>query len=346
LALPTQSYHEPARQVAFERQVIDRLNALPGVRGTAAITIIPLSGNGNTSRFDVEGHPKASGGEEFEASSPTVSGDYFRVMGVPLRSGRFFNDQDNEGSKHVVIVNQALANQAFPGQDPIGKRINLTYTKEPNLWEIVGVVGDERVDRLDVEPKPIFYDKFEQDPNSYFSMAIRTSGKPENLVDSIRRAVQEIDPGVAVYEIASMESLIAQSPTMMLHGYPAYLLGTFAALALMLSILGIYGLLAYSVAQRTRELGIRMALGAEPKDVLRLIMSNGLRLTLAGTFAGLVLSMLAARAIASLLFAVKPTDLSTFLSVGTVLMVAALCASYVPARRAVRLDPVVALRYE
>ena len=245
-----------------------------------------------------------------------------------------------------MIVNQALANLAFPGQNPVGKRINLTYTKEPNFWEIVGVVGDERIDRLDVAPKPIFYDNFEQDPTQFFSLAVRTVGKPDSLVEPVRRMVHELDSDVAVYEVASMESLIAQSPTMMLHGYPAYLLGTFAALALILSILGIYGLLAYSVAQRTRELGVRMALGAQPSDVLRLIMSNGLRLTVIGTCAGLMLSLVAAHAIASLLFAVRPTDAATFFGVGGVLLVAALCASYIPARRAVRLDPVVALRYE
>lgn len=346
LALPSQSYHDSQRQVQFEREVIDRLNALPGVRGAASVTVVPLSGNGNTSRFDVEGRPKASGGQEFEASSPTVSADYFRAMGIPLRAGRFFNEQDNETSTHVVIVNQALASQAFPGQDPIGKRINLTYTKEPNLWEIVGVVGDERVDRLDVPPKPILYDKFEQDPNQYFSLAVRTLGDPEHLVDPIRRAIHGLDAGVAVYEVASMNTLIAQSPTMMLHGYPAYLLGTFAALALMLSILGIYGVLAYSVAQRTRELGVRMALGAQPKDVLRLVLSNGLRIALFGTAVGLAMSAVGARAIASLLFAVRPTDGGIFLMVGGVLVAAALGASYVPARRAVRLDPVVALRCE
>ena len=346
LALPSQSYHAPERQLQFQREVMERLNALPGVRGSAAVTIVPLSGNGNTSRFDVEGHPKASGGQEFEASSPTVSADYFRVMGIPLRAGRFFNDEDNATSKHVVIVNQALASQAFPGQDPIGKRINLTYTKDPNLWEIVGVVGDERLDRLDVEPKPILYDEFEQDPSQYFSLMIRTNGKPDSLVDPIRRTIHDLDAGVAMYEVASMDSLIAQSPTMMLHGYPAYLLGTFAALALMLSVLGIYGLLAYSVAQRTRELGVRMALGAQPRDVLRLILSNGLRLAILGTSVGLVLGLVGARAIASLLYAVRPTDGQTFMLVGGVLLTAALCASYIPARRAVRLDPVVALRCE
>jgi len=346
LALPAQSYHETSRQVQFQRELMERLHALPGVRGAAVVTIIPLSGSGNTSRFDVQGKPKASGGEEYEASSPTISANYFRVMGIPLLTGRFFNDQDNETSKHVVIINQALANQVFPGQDPIGKKINLTYSKEQNLWEIVGVVGDERVDRLDVAPKPILYDKFEQDPTPYFSLSIRSEGSPDSVAESIRRAIRELDAGIPVYDVATMESVIAQSPTMMLHGYPAYLLTTFAALALLLSILGVYGLLAYSVAQRTPELGVRMALGAQPWDVLRLIVSSGLRLTLMGTLIGLACSLAGARAIASLLFAVKPTDIPTFFSVCGVLVAAALCASYIPARRAVRVDPMVALRYE
>ena len=345
LALPKQ-YEDKARQIQLQREAIERIQALPGVRGAAVVTIVPLSGSGNTSRFDLESKPKASGGEEFEASSPTISADYFRVMGIPLLAGRFFDRQDNEHAKHVVIVNQALAEQAFPGQDPIGKRINLTYTKEPNLWEIVGVVGNERLDRLELPAKPIFYDNFAQDPTQYFSLAIRTESQPEGMADSIRRVIHGMNPDIPVYDVASMEAIIAQSPTMMLHGYPAYLLTGFSVLALLLSTMGIYALLGYTVAQRTREMGIRMALGAQPRELLRMILNSGLRLSILGSLIGIIGGFVAARAMASLLFEVRSTDPETFMAVCGVIILAALCASYLPARRAVRVDPVIALRYE
>lgn len=346
LALPERGYPKGPQQQAFQRRVLSEIHALPGVKDVAAVTIVPLSGSGNTSRFDVEGHPKASGGEEYEASSPTVSRNYFEVMGIPLRAGRFFGDQDGEKSTQVVIVNQALADQVFHGQNPIGKRINFTYSGKPDLREIVGVVGNENVDRLDAKMQPIVYDTFEQDPNAYFSLMVRTRQPPETLANTVARKVREIDAEVAVADVASMTQIIWDSPTMALRAYPAYLLAGFAGTALVLAVLGIYGLLAYSVVQRKRELGLRLALGAEPRDLRQLVVVNGVKLTLLGAAFGIVGAFAVTRLISSLLFGVRSTDAATFAGVCLLLVFATLPATYVPARRATLVDPMETLRCE
>ena len=267
-------------------------------------------------------------------------------MGIPLRAGRFFNSQDREKSSHVVIVNQTLADLVFPNQNAVGKRINFTYTNETHYLEIVGVVGNENVNSLDAPSTPIVYDCYEQNPNPYFNFVIRTTKDPSTLAAAVTRVVHELEPEAPVFGLSSMSDIIADSPMMMLRAYPAYLIGGFATLALVLAALGLYGVLAYSVAQRTRELGVRMALGAQRKDVLRMVVNNGLKLAVIGIGLGIGGGLLMARLIASLLFGVAPTDISTFVSVGVVLFMAALTASYVPALRATRVDPMVALRYE
>ena len=346
VGLPADKYSDGPKQLAFQQQLLSRIRGLPGIQEVAAVTTVPMSGNGNTSRFDLEGHPKKSGGREYEADSPTVSQNYFSVMGIPLRAGRFFDSQDHDKSTHVVIVNQALADMVFPHQDPIGKRVNFTYTNEPNYVQIVGVVGNENVHSLDAPPTPIVYSCFEQDPNPYFSLVIRTKKEPGSLVGAVTRAVHELEPQAPLFEVSSMAQLIAASPTMMLRAYPAYLIGGFSALALLLATLGLYGVLAYSVAQRSRELGLRMALGAQRGDLLRMVVKSGLKLALAGIASGVVGGFLAARLMASLLFGVAPTDATTFAGVCAVLFVAAMMASYIPAHRATRVDPMVALRHE
>jgi putative ABC transport system permease protein len=346
LALPQKGYGDNTQQLAFERRVLQEIHALPGVKDVAAVSIVPLSGSGNTSRFDVEGHPKASGGEEFEASSPTVSGNYFQVMGIPLRAGRFFGEQDTAKSTLVVIINQALADQVFHGQDPIGKRINFTYTDKPDLREIVGVVGDENVDRLDAKMQPVIYDSFEQDTSGYFSLVIRTGPPPETLADAVTKKLHEIDPEVPAAQVASMTQIIWSSPTMALRAYPAYLLTGFAGAALVLAVLGVYGLLTYSVVQRKRELGLRLALGAEPRDLRRLVVVNGIKLTLLGATVGVASAFAASRLMSSLLFEVKSTDTATFTGVCLLLVFATLPATYIPAWRATRVDPMETLRWE
>lgn len=346
LVLPDKAYSETSRMLNFQHLLLQRANSLPGVMGAAAVSVVPLSGAGNTSRFDLEGHPKSSGGEEYEANTRDITPNYFSVMGISLRAGRFLNGTDTEKSTHVVVVNQAMADLVFPHQNAIGKRINFTYTSDPNLWQIVGVVGNENVGRLDENPSPVIYDTFEQSPSNYFSLLVRTQQNPAAQVNAVTHAVREIDPDVPVYGIASMAQIISESPMMMLRSYPAYLLGVFAGLALLLAVLGLYALLAYSVAQRTRELGIRMALGAQQRDVLRLILANGVKLAMIGTVLGIAGALAAGQVIASLLFGVGPADVPTFAGVCLVLMIAVIFASYIPALRATRIDPMVALRYE
>jgi putative ABC transport system permease protein len=305
-----------------------------------------MSGMGNTSRFDLEGHPKSSGGQEYEANTPTVSQNYFSVMGIPLRAGRFFNSQDQDKSKHVLIVNQAMAEMVFPHQDPIGKRINFTYTNESHYLEIVGVVGNENVSSLDAPPTPIVYDCYEQDPSPYFSLVLRTKGEPVSLVAAVTRAIHELEPQAPVFKLSSMAQIISTSPTMMLRAYPAYLVAGFSVLALLLATLGLYGVLSYSVALRSRELGLRMALGAQRGDLLRMVVNSGLKLALWGIGFGIAGGFITARLIASLLFGIAPTDAGTFAGVCIVLFAAATIASYIPANRATKVDPMMALRNE
>lgn len=346
LALPEKAYPNGPEQQALQRRLLSSVHGLPGVKDVAAVSIVPLSGSGNTSRFDLEGHPRVSGGEEYEASTPTVTTNYFEVMRIPLRAGRFFNSQDTGKSTPVVIVNQALVDEVFHGQNPIGKRINYTYTSEPNLHEIIGVVGNENVNRLDARMRPIVYDTFEQSPNTFFSLAVRTQQAPESVANSVVKKVREIDPQVAVSNVASMARIIHDSPTMLLRAYPAYLLVGFAGTALGLAVLGIYGLLAYSVVQRRRELGLRLALGAAPSDLRRLVVANGINLTFLGAAIGIVGAFAVARLISSLLFGVTPADAVTFTAVCVLLILATLPATYIPALRATRVDPMETLRCE
>jgi len=346
LSLPDKAYTDGTRQLGFQHQVLRRINSLPGVKEAAAVTLVPLSGGGNTSLFDMLGHPKSGGGAEYEANTRSITTNYFSVMGIPLRAGRFLNAADTDKSIHVIVVNQALADAVFPHQDPLGKQINFTYTSDPNIWQIVGVVGNENVGWLDRNPSPVIYESFEQDPPASFSVVVRTQQAPATLANAVTHAVREIDAEVPVYAIASMAQIISESPTILLRSYPAYLLGAFAGLALLLAVLGLYALLAYSVAQRTRELGLRMALGAQQKDVLRLILNSGMRLALIGAVLGVAGAVVAGRVIASLLFGVTPTDATTFGGVCLVLMTSVLLASYVPAHRATRVNPMVALRNE
>jgi predicted permease len=346
VVLPSNKYKDGPAQLAFQRQLLHILDRLPGVERTAAVTSLPMSGQGSTSRFDVEGHPKAGGGEEYEANTPTVTQNYFSVMGIPLRAGRLFNSEDRDQSPHVLIVNQAMADLVFHNQNPLGKRINFTYTNEVHYFQIVGVVGNENVAALGAPPVPVVYDCFEQDPSSYFGLAMRTRSEPGALAAAFTRTVRELEPEAPILGLGTMEQVIADSPSMILRAYPAYLIGGFAAVALALAALGLYGMLAYSVAQRTRELGVRIALGAQRRDLLFMVVTNGLKLALMGIVLGVGGGLLVARMIASLLFGVTPADIPTFVGVGVALFAVALAASYIPALRATRVDPMVALRYE
>jgi putative ABC transport system permease protein len=237
----------------------------------------------------------------------------------------------------VVMINQRLAHLVFPNQDPIGQRIGFEWS--PGPWQIVGVAADENTVSLDVETRPVVYFPYLQDPDRFLNLVIRSTGTAAGLADSVREEVRVLDPDVPVYAVRTMEQLISDAPSTFVRRYPAFLIGMFAGIALLLATVGVYGLVAYTVAQRTHEIGIRIALGAQRGDILKLVMGHGLMLVLTGLGIGIVAASLLARALASLLFGVKPSDIPTFLLVAAVLGVAALLASYIPARRAMKVAP-------
>ncbi|PYX28339.1 MAG: hypothetical protein DMG77_16045 [Acidobacteria bacterium] len=272
-----------------------------------------------------------------------ASTGFFETLGVrPVLGRTFVPSEETEQKTASVLLSYGGWQRRF-GADPAAVGKTLTLDGVPST--IVGV-GNENVGWLDRSPGPVIYDSFDQDPPSYFSPVVRTQQDPATLASAVTHAVREIDSEVPVYGIASMAQIISESPAILLRSYPAYLLGAFSGLALLLAVLGLYALLAYSVAQRTRELGLRMALGAQQKDVLRLILNNGVKLALIGGALGIAGAVAAGRVIASLLFGIAPTDTTTFAGVCLVLMISVLTASYVPAYRATKVDPIVALRYE
>ena len=345
-SLPPDRYPDQARAIDGERMLRSRLQTLPGVKSVATISLLPLSGAGNSSRFVLEGLRNASGADEWEAASREVSPNYLGAMGIPLRAGRYFDEHDDANAPHVIVINQTLADQLFPGTDPIGKRIDFTYTGKPDIWQVVGVVADENLADMDRKPSPVIYESFAQSPDSSFSVVVRTSTDPASVASSVRRAVHDVDSQLPITALVSMDGIIAESPAIMVRRYPAYLVGAFALLALVLAVMGLYGLLAYVVAQRTRELGIRLALGAKRSDVLWPVVVNGFRLALVGITIGVLGSMLVGRALAALLFQVRALDVGVIAGVATLLLAVAVLASYIPARRAASIEPMQALRSE
>ena len=344
-SMPAQHYPDAARQVEFERELRARLQALPGVKSVATVDTLPLGNAGGTSRFVIAGQARVAT-EEYEANTRDISPNYFETMGIPLRSGRLFNEHDDGRSPRVIIINQTLADRLFPGQDPIGKRVDFAYTKDPNIQEIVGVVGDENLGQLDSAPTPVIYEPYAQSPDPYFGVTIRTEGDPDAAAGSVRAAVRALDSALPINALVSMGRIIEDSPAVSVRRYPAYVISAFAALALVLAMLGIYGLLAYVVAQRTRELGIRLALGAQRRNLLALVVAGGLKLALLGAAIGTVCALATGRMLATLLFQVRPTDLAISVGVGALLIGVALLASYLPARRAASIEPMQALRSE
>jgi len=275
-----------------------------------------------------------------------VSSEYFATLQAKLRQGRYFADSDDMSKPNVVIINHALAKQYFLGEDPIGKKIGDNDLTPKSISEIVGVVEDVRESTLDTDTWPTIYYPFNQSTDNNFSLVIRTSQDESSVFMSAIGAIRQIDPEIGLMNEATMNQKISDSQTAYLHRSSAWLVGGFATVALMLSVVGLYGIIAYSVSQRTREIGVRMALGAQPGSVLQLILKEAGRLTAGGLVLGIVCSLAAAALMSKLLFGVRSWDMPTLAAVAVLLSVAALLASYIPARRASKVDPIVALRYE
>jgi predicted permease len=343
--LPDKSYPDGPAGLRFVNGLVDRIRSLPGVKSADEVQTPPLAGSAGTIRFVVEGRPTEKGQED----ECVISGDtpgYFSTMGIPLIAGRLFNDTDDvAGRPRHVIVNLAFASQYFPEGSPVGKRIRFTYSDKSPFQEIVGVVGSTPTS-LDQAMEPVMYLPFAQSPDSYFNLVIRTTSTPAATLTAVRTMLRDADPHLAVIHPLTMDQIIAQSPAVFLRRYPSYLIGGFSVLALMLGTIGLYGLISYSVSQRTREIGIRMALGASTNEILRLVIKQGTRLALIGVAIGVVAGLFLTRGMRSLLYGVTATDPVTFISVAVLLVVVALAACYVPARRATNVDPMVALRHE
>jgi putative ABC transport system permease protein len=346
ISLPATKYDQNEKIYTFHDQLIERLEALPTVSGAATVNVIPLIG-GNTTRFYVAGQPRPAPGTEIEANIRDVSANYFSVLGVSLIAGRHFNERDNIKAPDVIIVNQTLARAVFPGQDAVGRQV-IFSSFEPTPIQIIGVVGDEKVNGLAAKTTPVIYYSFQQDssPGLMRNVIVRTNADPASLAATIRNECRQLEQGMAVAQMITMDQIITNSPATFLRRYPALLIGVFAAVASLLAAVGIYGVISFAVSQQTHEIGIRMALGARKFDVLKLVMWRGMVLILIGIGSGLAAALALTRLMASLLFGVNATDPAIFAGVTVLLAAIAIIACYLPARRATKVDPMVALRYE
>ncbi|HYO63006.1 MAG TPA: ABC transporter permease [Pyrinomonadaceae bacterium] len=343
--LPGRKYREDAQLVGFFRQATERVRALPGVRDVGLVNFLPLYGGlGSNTSFTVEGEPAPPLGQEPSTHVRVSDPGYFGAMGIPLLRGRNFTDIEMSEARRVVIISESLARKHFPGQDPLGKRISVSMFEQPTPTEIVGVVGDVRYESLTDEAEPTTYFPPADLPYPFMTFVIRTDGDPAEMTPAVRRELSAIDPDQPVSDVRTMRQVMADTTGRA--RFNTLLFGLFAGLATLLAAVGIFGVMNYSVTLRTREIGIRMALGAQPARVLMLVLRQGLLLTLVGIGIGLVGALALTRVMSSLLFGVDATDPLTYAAIMLLLTVVSLIACYIPARRATRIDPLTALRYE
>jgi putative ABC transport system permease protein len=345
IGLPVAKYPKPENQIAFYKQVTERIAALPGVKAVGTTSVLPLSDNFDGRGLLVEDQPRARG-EEISVDLYVITPGYLRAMDIPLLRGRALSEQDTSDSFKVALINKTMADQLWPNQDALGKRIKFPGgEKNPQPWRtIVGVVSDVAQYALDKQAPMQIYLPHDQFPTSFKSIVVKSDTDPTALVGAIRREILAVDKDQAVYNITTLEQLLNQS--ILIRRFFMSLLLVFAAVALILAAVGIYGVMSYVASQRTHEIGIRMALGAQTRDVLKLVMANGMALAISGVLLGLAIAFAVTRVLAGLLFGVSATDAGTFVIVSAGLISIALLACYIPARRATKVDPLVALRYE
>jgi putative ABC transport system permease protein len=342
LVLPTYKYPQNYQRVQFFKSLMERTRALPGVEAVGGITSLPLQGNSFFIPFRIQGQPVGPDGKLFAAVLNVVSPGYFSTMQIPLERGRIFSDGDNQQAAKVAIINDVAAKNFFAGADPLGQNLFLTGQGE-QPFTVVGVVGSSRQFDITSPPSAEIFTNYEQSEMSYMYVLVRTAGDPAALIPTMRRAVAEIDPEQPVGHrtlVEQMDNAVSEPR------FYTLLMGLFAGLALLLAGIGVYGAMSHAVSQRTQEIGVRMALGARRGDVLQLFLRQGFKVALMGVVLGLILAVAAGRVLATLLFNVKPTDAIAFAGAALLLIMAVLIANYVPARRATRVDPLLALRNE
>ena len=348
IGLPDSRYPQSQQKIDFYKQLASRIETLPGVKSVGYVNALPFSGQGGGLGFSIQGEPtNAAQPFPYDADYRTISPGYFNAMGIELIQGRDYDERDDLQSNPVVIINETLAKRFFPNQNPLGKRINPSFGADQRgilMREIVGVVRSFKHSSLSAEIQPELYIAYKQNPRPTAMLVIRTTYDPTNLIATIRNEVQSLDSTLAIYSVRTLDQYLAASVAQ--PRFNTLLLGIFAAVALILTSVGLYGVMSYTVTQRTHEFGIRMALGAKPGDVLKLILKQGMGMTLIGIALGLAGAFALTRVAESLLFGVSATDPLTFLVVSAFLLAVALLACLVPARRATKTDPMVALRYE
>ena len=344
MELPTDSkYRTDPEQAEFFRRVLEKVETLPGVRSAGVANVLPLD-NAETPRltFLIDGRAPLPGGQRLPGDYRSVSPEYFRALGIPLLKGRYLTEGDKAGRPLVAVINETLARRYWPdGQNPIGQRLRFGSNR---VWEIVGIVGDVKHSGLDKQVTPAVFLSYLQTPEARMSLVVRTASDPASMIRAVKDQVYVVDRDQPMYKIRTMDQVVAESQSS--PRFTLIVLGIFAAVALALAAVGIYGVISYAVTQRTREIGIRIALGAERGDVLRLVVGQGTALAVAGVVAGLAAAFALTRLMSSLLFGVSATDPAIFAGASLFLAAVALAASYLPARRAMRVDPMVSLRYE
>jgi len=344
LAITDNKYHEPHQRIAYYRDVLDRIRVLPGVRAAVAVSALPYSDHSSGRIFTIEGRPMQPDqlpNGTYQVTTPA----YFDMVHIPLIAGRFLTESDGADAPKVALISQRMAERWWKNESPVGKHIRLGALDSKNPWlTIVGVVGDIMHNPYDREPRRTIYVPFPQAPQLWMDVGVRTAGDPLALAPAISAAIRAVDREQPITDLRTMERSIHNRAIGL--NYMAVLMGVFGVLALCLSAIGVYGVMAYMVSEQTHEIGIRMALGAERQNVLAMVFRRGMLTIGAGLAVGLPLAFGFARLMASLIFGVSSNDAATFISIPLALLAAASLAIYIPARRATRIDPIVALRYE
>jgi putative ABC transport system permease protein len=346
IKVPGLKYHEEIELATFYRQLLEKVAALPGVEAAAVDSNVPFSGVRNQADFAVTGQPEPRRGEEPTAEIHSVSPDYFRTMGIPILRGRIFGADDVLGKPLVIMIDEGLARKFFPDRDPIGQQLNLGEQDKPKThYTIVGIVPTVRHGEVGIAPViPQLYFAEAQESDLQVTLLVRTQGEPAAVLPSVRTAVRSIDPQLPIFATRTMSEAVSAS--LGRQRLAATLIGGFSLLALFLAALGLYGVLAYSVTQRTREIGIRIALGSPRSRIFGLIMRRAVIMVGLGIFVGVALALGCGPLVQHLMYGVQPHDPKTIISVSILLAIIAILACWLPARRAMRIDPVAALRQE